>query len=106
MNTRNWYAWLNLMPPRPDDFHVVGEVEVGNPGVLAELHERVPQGPVPTTLQLDLHLMQRPGPWPQTVTWTQCRYDRVVLPGMGAWKLVEIFHDGEAIAWIDVVMVD
>lgn len=102
MGTRNWYAWLNLMPPKPDDFHVVGEVEVGNPGILAELHERVPQGSNPDILQLDLHLVQRPGVWPQVMTWAQCRYDRIVCPGISAWKLVEIFHDGERVALIDV----
>lgn len=35
--TRDWYAWNNLMLPKPDDFHVVGEVQVGNPGILAML---------------------------------------------------------------------
>ena len=25
VETRDWYAWINLMPPKPDDFHVVGE---------------------------------------------------------------------------------
>jgi hypothetical protein len=102
MNTRNWYAWLNLMPPRPDDFHVVGEVEVGNPGIVAELHTRTPQGINPDILQLDLHLVQRPGIWVQVMTWTQSRYDRVLCPGMSGWKQVEVFHDGQRIALIDV----
>ena len=26
METRNWYAWINTMPPKPDDFHIIGEV--------------------------------------------------------------------------------
>ncbi len=102
MNTRHWYAWLDLMPPKPDALHVVGDVEVGNPGVQAELHERVPQGFNPAILQLDLHLVQRPGPWPQGVTWTQCRYDRILRPGMSTCTQVEIFHEGGQIALIDV----
>ncbi|MFZ5637890.1 MAG: hypothetical protein ACOY82_15015 [Pseudomonadota bacterium] len=105
MNLRNGYAWLNLMPPKPDDFHVVGEVEVGNPGVQAELHERVPQGINPAILQLDLHLVQRPGVWPQVTTWVQCRYDRIVCPGAATHTQVEIFHDGQPIALIDVDIV-
>ncbi len=44
VDTRNWYAWNNQMPPPPDDFHVVGEVEVPNPGVEVRLVERVPAG--------------------------------------------------------------
>jgi hypothetical protein len=102
MNTRNWSAWLNLMPPKPDDFHVVGEVEVGNPGVQAELHYKVPQGINPAILQLDLHLVQRPGIWPLPMTWVQCRYDRILCPGMPGWKQVEIFHESERVALIDV----
>ena len=105
MNTRNWYAWLNLMPPKPDDLHVVGDVEVANPGVQAELHERVPQGINPAILQLDLHLVQRPGIWPQVVSWAQCRYDRIVCPGMSAYTHVEIFHGGTSVAMIDVDIV-
>lgn len=44
MNTRDWYAWINLMPPKPDDFHVVGEVFVSNQGVQAQLCVKEPQG--------------------------------------------------------------
>ena len=102
MNTRDWYAWLNLMPPKPDDFHVVGDVEVGNPGIVAELHERAPQGFNPAILLLDLHLVQRPGAWPQVVTWAHCRYDRVIRLGMPAYREVEIFHAGESIARLQV----
>ena len=28
IDTQDWYVWINLMPPPPDDFHVVGEVWV------------------------------------------------------------------------------
>ena len=24
ITSRDWYAWNNLMPPKPDDFHIVG----------------------------------------------------------------------------------
>ncbi|HJU40844.1 MAG TPA: hypothetical protein VJ724_14835, partial [Tahibacter sp.] len=81
MNTRNWYAWINKMPPPPDDFHVVGEVEVPNPGIEALLTVRSPQGINPDILLLDLHLFQKPGVWPQVVTWVQARYDKVLKPG-------------------------
>jgi len=32
-NTANWYAWNNLQPPGPPSFHLIGDVEVPNPGV-------------------------------------------------------------------------
>lgn len=105
MNPSNWYAWLDLMPPKPDELHVVGDVEVGNPGVQAELQERVPQGINPAILQLELHLMQRPGVWPQMISSAQCRYDRVIRPGMPAYTHVEIFRGGAQIALIDIDIV-
>jgi hypothetical protein len=55
-DTRNWYAWINIMPPRPlHSFHVSGEVLVGNPGVEAFLTVKEPQGINGDILLLDLH---------------------------------------------------
>lgn len=105
MNTRNWYAWINLMPPKPDDFHVVGEVLVGNPGIQAELSMKHPQGINTKILLLDLHLVQRPGIWPQVMTWVQCRYGSIVCPGMDTYEQVQVFHDGEEIASMEVDVV-
>jgi hypothetical protein len=98
LKTRNWYAWINFMPPEPDDFHVIGEVYVGNPGVQAELHVKEPQGINPDVLLLDLHLVQRTGMWPQVMTWVQCRYDTVLLKGTPQYTDVEIHLDGAVIA--------
>src|ERR1700704_5090818 len=70
--TQNWYAWLNTMPPKPDDFHVTGEVRVGNPGIYALL---VKKQLGPLILLLDLYLVQRPGLWPSIISWVPARYD-------------------------------
>ena len=102
MDTKNWYSWINLMPPKPDDFHVIGEVFVGNPGVQAELCAREPQGINPNILLLDLHLVQRPGMWPQVMTWVQCRYDKVLSPNSPRFTDVEVFHNGASIAKMKV----
>lgn len=75
--TRDWYAWNNLMPPKPDDFHVVGEIQVPNPGVEVFLIPKSPQGINPKILLLDLVLVQQAGLWPQLVMWKQVRYDKV-----------------------------
>ena len=74
--TRDWYAWLNLMPPSPDDLHVTGEVYVPNPGVDPILVPREPQGINPRILLLELLLCQRPGIWPPVLVWKQVRYDK------------------------------
>ena len=34
-DSRDWHAWINLMPPGPNQLHVIGEVQVPNPGVEA-----------------------------------------------------------------------
>ena len=102
MSTRDWYAWLNLMPPKPDDLHVTGEVMVGNPGVQAELCLKEPQGINPQMLLLDLHLVQRPGMWTQQVTWVPCRYDKVLGPSSPRYTSVEVFQDGVSVAAMKV----
>jgi len=44
IETRDWYAWNDLQPPGPPHFHVVGEVQVPNPGVHTLLVPKSPQG--------------------------------------------------------------
>ncbi len=102
MMTRDWYAWIDLMPPKPDDFHVTGEVQAGNPGILAQLCVREPQGINPRILLLDLHLVQQPGMWTQVVTWVQARYDKVLSPQSQRYDKVEIFSGGVSVAQVDV----
>jgi hypothetical protein len=97
METKDWYAWINLMPPKPDDFHVVGEILVNNPGVKAQLCVREPQGINPEILQLDLLLVQQPGFWPQIMTWVQARYDKILTPVSLRYVKVEIFFENESI---------
>jgi hypothetical protein len=101
--TRQWYAWLNTMPPKPDDFHVTGEVQVANPGIEALLLKREPQGINPSILLLDLHLVQKPGIWPAKVSWAQARYDEV--PAAGSYTEVNVFCESKAIARMDVQIV-
>lgn len=100
IETRDWYAWNNLMPPKPDDFHVIGEVRVGNPGIIAQLFPKEPQGINPDILLLDLVLVQQPGIWPEVLTWVPARYDKVVLNS--TYTSVEIFCQDERIAGIEV----
>jgi hypothetical protein len=100
---KDWYAWLNTMPPRPDDFHVTGDVMVSNPGIIALLTMKSPQGINPDILLLDLHLVQQPGMWIQVMTCAQARFDRVMPPGSKLYTAVEIFSDGKRIALIDKI---
>lgn len=91
-----------LNAPKTDDFHVTGDVLVGNPGIEAHLTEKGPQGINPDILLLDLHLAQKPGMWPQVMTWVQARYDRVLSPESQRYSKVEVLLNGEPIAKMDV----
>lgn len=98
--TRDWYAWNNLMPPKPDDFHIVGEVQVGNPGIVAKLYPREPQGINPDILLMNLILVQQPGIWPQFLTWVPVRYDKIIMNS--TYTSVNIFCGDDSIANIQV----
>ncbi len=89
------------MPPPPDEFHVVGDVEVSNPGVEVLLTPRIPQGINPRILLLDLVLVQRPGIWPQIVVTRRARYDKI----NGDYDRVNIFLNDAVIADIPVDIV-
>lgn len=100
---RDWHAWLNTMPPKPDEFHVAGDVLVSNPGVEPLLTMREPQGINPTVLILDLHLVQRPGAWPTVMTCQSATFRRVMPPRAQNYRSVEIHSDGAQVALIDHV---
>lgn len=99
--TQDWYAWLDLMLPGPPALHVTGEVYVANPGIDPLLTPKVPQGVNPGILLLDLHLIQRPGIWPQVFVWKPARYDRVPA-GKTRYERVNIFCGDAMIADIPV----
>lgn len=98
VKTSSWYAWNNLMPPKPDDFHVIGQVEVPNPGVEALLSERVPQGINPKILLLDLVLLQKPGVWPRIITTKEARFDKTNV----TYSNVEVFCGNHTLANTEV----
>lgn len=104
IETKEWFAWNNQMPPKPDDFHIVGQAKVPNPGVEVMLVPRVPQGTNDKVLLMNLILIQKPGVWPQIVTWMQARYDKV-LPS-AEYERVDVFCDDKIISSVDVVTVE
>ena len=100
---KDWYAWNNTQPGGPSSFHLIGGIEVGNPGIDVLLTKRHPQGINPTILMLDAGFYQKPGMWPQVMTCASTRYDEV-LSGQGpAYTSVQIFHDGTKIDQIDKI---
>jgi hypothetical protein len=76
IDTSDWYAWLNKMPPGPASFHVTGVVQLPTPGYEARLVPASPQGINPKELILDLKVTPLPGIWPQVFTPVSVRYDQ------------------------------
>ncbi len=101
VQTRNWYAWNNRMPPPPDELNVVGQVYVGNPGVDPLLTVRSGSAPGSPALELDLWLCQKPGIWPMVMTWKEVRYSEVLTAG--AYARVRVVCEQEPIADLEVV---
>ncbi|USD25085.1 hypothetical protein [Flagellimonas marinaquae] len=99
-NTKDWYAWINKMPPPPDDFHVVGEILVSNPGINPILIPKEPQGINPNILLLDMFLHQKPGIWPRVMVWKPVKYDKVANIN---YSNVNVFCNNNVIADIEVV---
>lgn len=75
VDTSDWYAWLNKMPPGPPSFHVTGVVHLPTPGYEVRLVPATPQGTNPDNLILDLQVTPLPGFWPQVITQVSVRYD-------------------------------
>lgn len=90
VDTVDWYAWMNRMPPGPAAFHLIGTVLVPNPGVTARLTRAEPQGINPAELIVDLVLEQKPGFWPQVVTSVSVRFDEAPSGANYAGVLVRV----------------
>jgi hypothetical protein len=75
VDTSDWSAWVNRMPPGPASFHVVGTVHFPSPGFRASLEPASPQGINPKQLILDLIVEPLKGRWPGQHHATAVRYD-------------------------------
>ena len=106
VQTRGWHAWIDRMPPAPARLHVVGEVEVGNPGIAALLVSRDAPDAVAGSLQLHLYLAQRPELWPQVMVWVNASYEKVLIPDDPSIDTVEVFYGGSCLVRLPVAKAD
>jgi hypothetical protein len=96
VDTSDWYAWVDKMPPGPASFHVTGTVHLPTPGYTASLELASPQGINPSDLILDLHVKPLPGIWPQVITPVTVRYDQ--SQSSGSYETVLVREpDGDAV---------
>lgn len=104
VDTTDWYAWLNRMPPGPASFHVTGVVYLPTPGYDARLVLATPQGINPNELILDLQVAPRPGHWPHVITPVSVRYDQSPADVMYQGVLVREPDSDTAHIDVDIVM--
>lgn len=96
VDTSDWYAWVNKMPPGPASMHVTGVVQLPTPGFDVSLVPASPQGINPADLILDLVIQPRKGTWPDVITPASVRFD--LSSYSGSFKTVLIREpDGDAV---------
>lgn len=78
---RGFHAFQSHISERLSFTAVMGEVLVANPGVEVTLSYAVPQGINPTALLLHIEFYQRPGIWPQVMTWKNVSFFRPAFGG-------------------------
>ena len=105
LETKNWRAWIDLKPPRPNRFHIASDVLAGNPGVQALLVVQEPEGITPAILQLELRLIQQSGEWPPIPTWVKAEYYQMLAPGGVKRTQVDIVVNGAPFATVPVIEV-
>lgn len=71
---RDFVAIQDVPPQKTLFLSVAGKLLVSNPGITVELTYAIPQGINPTILILEANLVQRPGMWPQVMTWKEAVY--------------------------------
>lgn len=98
VETADWHAWYDLMPPKPDHLYATGQVIVANPGVEPLLRPHEPPGINPAILMLDLYLCQMPGVWPQVMTQKPVRYETEISE---SYMQVHVLGDNTDFAVID-----
>jgi hypothetical protein len=99
--TSDWNAWNDVMPPKPDHFHITGKVEVAHAGITPALRERVPQGIDPAVIILDLMLHEKSGPSIPTVQVKDVRLDKELAAGQ-KYSKASIHCEGEELASLPV----
>jgi len=100
MKTKDWSAWINLMPGSEHKLIVVGKVETNAANIVPVLREAVPQGFNPKILILDLTIENNGTIGAQVVGYRDARFEKPAEKGQ--YDTVVIRHEGSDIESIDV----
>lgn len=102
MESKNWHAWIDTMPPKPNKLYITGEVYIDTIGVKPQLAIREPQGINPDIIIVDLRLVPLQEKTDLINTWIPCRLEKILTSGHIMHKEVEIFYNDELLVGIDV----
>lgn len=99
--TRNFNAWINLMPGTPPQLIVVGEVETPSSNNQPKLSVSVGTAPA-RTLHLDLTIFNTGGIGTPAFEYHDVRHDQPA--SQGEFEKVVIFWDGDVL--VDLVVTE
>jgi hypothetical protein len=100
IDTRNWYAWENNMPPGPVRLQATGEVKTPSAHKLPRLTRAKPQGINPKILILDLTVEETGKVGPEVVDFRRAYYEEGCKPEQ--FTEVQINCEGSLLQMIKV----
>jgi hypothetical protein len=100
IKSRDWNAWIDLMPGSQTKLHVTGEVETNAGNLVPKLAEAVPQGINPKILILVLTIETEGDVGTDDVAFRPARFEKPA--GKGQYVQVDIRFDDNLVAAIDV----
>ncbi|SMH38382.1 hypothetical protein [Mesorhizobium australicum] len=98
--TRNWEAWIDLMPGSPSKLIVTGQVETTAGNKVPRLTEAKPQGVNPKILILDLSIVKEGDVGTDDVSYRDARFTKPA--SRGQYTQVEIRFGTEHVTTIEV----
>ncbi len=91
LQSKGWYAWIEWHSQRPHALHVVGTLEIPNPGIELKLLEEISENHDAEVLSLSLMMRQDSGEWPAVACWHQVSFFKSLIGSL--YQMVHIYSD-------------
>ena len=91
LRSKGWYAWIEYHRQRPHALHVIGTLEIPNPGIQLKLIEEISENQNNEVLSLSLLMHQKPGEWPEVACWHQVSFFKSLIGSL--YQMVHIHSD-------------
>ncbi len=100
VDTKDWAAWINLMPGSRHKLIVTGKVLTNNGSLVPVLKPAIPQGFNPQILMLDLTIEQQGDVGTEDISYRDARFEKPAEAG--SYTEVAIQYDGTPVTSIPV----